>query len=126
MIRCSGCGDEHGRIGQRYCAPCHAAYMREWRKTHPLNAEQLVKRNARAYARVYETRGHLTRQPCAHCLADGVERHHPDYAKPIDVVWLCRPCHLKLHRDQASPRETPLTLADLAAKYAAPPMREAA
>jgi hypothetical protein len=32
-----------------------------------------------------------------HCSACGVEckpqGHHPDYSKPLEVVWLCRPCH---------------------------------
>lgn len=31
MHLCSKCGAEHDRP-QRYCAGCHAAYMREWRK----------------------------------------------------------------------------------------------
>jgi hypothetical protein len=36
----------------------------------------------------------------AHCEGCGQEKrkqeleaHHHDYAKPFDVVWLCRPCH---------------------------------
>lgn len=43
--------------------------------------------------------GKLVRQPCAHCGAVRTEAHHPDYAKPLDVVWLCRRCHLKLHAE---------------------------
>jgi hypothetical protein len=24
--------------------------------------------------------------------------HHPDYASPYWIIWLCRPCHKKLHQ----------------------------
>jgi hypothetical protein len=24
--------------------------------------------------------------------------HHPDYAKPLNVVWFCREHHLAIHR----------------------------
>jgi hypothetical protein len=44
--------------------------------------------------------GRLERQPC-HCGARA-EAHHPDYSKPLDVVWLCRPHHRQLHSELAA------------------------
>ena len=53
--------------------------------------------NCRSYASVYLKRGKLTRQPCAECGSEKSQMHHPDYSKPLDVVWLCRRHHSALH-----------------------------
>lgn len=71
--------------------------MREWRKSHPLTAEQRRKDNCRSYSGIYKKRGHLVPKPCQNCGSKEVEMHHEDYDRPLDVTWLCRPCHLALH-----------------------------
>ena len=41
--------------------------------------------------------GQIRKRPCEHCGAKKVHGHHPDYSRPLDVVWLCPPCHRKEH-----------------------------
>jgi len=71
--------------------------MREWRSFNPMNAEQKKRENCRSYANVYQRRGLLIPKPCEICGAKETEKHHPDYSKPLSVIWYCRPCHLKKH-----------------------------
>lgn len=35
---------------------------------------------------------------CERCgSVNSLDKHHPDYSKPLEVVWLCKSCHLRLH-----------------------------
>jgi hypothetical protein len=61
-------------------------------------SDEKIKMRARAYANVYKRRGWLTQQPCA-CGSPDTEMHHHDYSKPLDVVWMCLPCHRAHHRN---------------------------
>lgn len=70
--------------------------MREWRQSHRLSGESRLKDNARSYANVYKRRGKLIPEDCR-CGSTDVQMHHPDYAQPLLVVWMCRDCHLAHH-----------------------------
>ena len=45
-------------------------------------------------------RGLIAKRPCSICGAAEAEAHHPDYSKPLQVVWLCRKHHKAHHRAQ--------------------------
>lgn len=94
---CTSCGAPHSRKGQKVCKPCHATYMREWRKTQILEVPQIYRMTSRAKARAAKLGGNLIPQPCAVCGDTSTEMHHPDYEFPMFVLWLCNRDHLAWH-----------------------------
>jgi hypothetical protein len=41
----------------------------------------------------------LPKQQCSMCSNNKrIEAHHPNYAQPLTVVWLCSQCHKRFHR----------------------------
>ena len=43
--------------------------------------------------------GQLTPEPCERCGCEKSLAHHEDYDKPLEVVWLCQPCHKQRHKE---------------------------
>jgi hypothetical protein len=81
-----------------YCKACHAEHMRNTRPKHSeLSPVAKMKANARALANRYFRMGKIEKKPCFGCGSSHSEKHHEDYAKPLDVNWLCRECHLEYH-----------------------------
>lgn len=38
---------------------------------------------------------------CTQCgIKKNLQAHHDYYSKPLDVIWLCVPCHVQLHIDR--------------------------
>ena len=52
---------------------------------------------ARWLAKRMTENGVIEQQPCALCSNENSQRHHPDYNKPLLIVWLCANCHRELH-----------------------------
>ena len=45
----------------------------------------------------------LLRGPCHVCGAtEGIDGHHTDYTKPLEVLWLCKVHHREMHKQQIS------------------------
>jgi hypothetical protein len=125
IVRFSNCGGECEGLG-RYCRFCHAAYMRYWRRRQrkafirdtlglpiqgspfnrtPKPPSDRQKQIARAKATAHF--GPFHHRPCERCGASKSEKHHPDYTKPLEVVFLCRRCHMIEHGK--TPRSTTLS-----------------
>ena len=106
----------HGHIGPRIarsaeCIACRRASKQVYKVKYPDKRRAQERRwRARAYADpilkhrkqcnllVYYAvkTGVLTPEPCA-CGGTKTEAHHEDYSKPLDVDWVCRKCHQKIH-----------------------------
>ena len=100
---CTKCGSMHNRRRSNgylhsYCLKCSATIMRGFRTRTTMTPEQRRKDICRSYSHVLLKRGHLKRAPCQNCGASTSQMHHPDYGNPRLVEWLCRGCHLALHK----------------------------
>lgn len=60
-------------------------------------ASEREKKNARTIARAFLRKHGIARQDCPCGFGYGVHMHHPDYKKPLEVMFLCAPCHGAQH-----------------------------
>lgn len=79
------------------------AYCDQWAARYP---ERTFAH--KAVARALRT-GRLTKaDACERCGATGrIEGHHPDYAQPLQVIWLCVTCHRRQSANDRSARTLP-------------------
>lgn len=101
------------RPKQRYCRECHASYMVHQRaegknKPKELNEEAKRKLRARDKTNTAIRHGLLEKKTvCERCPSTkNIEKHHPDYDKPLEIVWLCSICHgLEHTKDENKPKK---------------------
>ncbi len=86
--------------------------QKKWRKKNPIKNKILRDENRKIYGKKYPEKvkarnksayhikipkGQLC-QICNKRLA--VERHHTDYSKPLNLLFVCRKCHKQRHREE--------------------------
>lgn len=103
--KCKDCAKQDMRV-DRHTKPRVREYDRN--RTHLPHRVALRTRISKAWAAKHPDErkaqhaannavrdGKLQRQTrCEGCgLEKPVEKHHPDYSRPLLVLWLCKPCH---------------------------------
>ena len=84
---------------ETFCKECNTIRFRLYRKQNRRKVRELVYKSIRKHQWKQDTRYksiklYPIRQLCSieGCFELG-ERHHEDYSKPLDIVWLCRKHH---------------------------------
>ena len=101
-------------------ATTHAEHQRRYRKRWPERVVEQQRRYRKTDKSKARSKRHKQKYPekvrarnvIAHSIASGkivrpgacewcsapdvpIEASHSDYARPLDVEWLCRPCHMR-------------------------------
>jgi hypothetical protein len=98
------CGIQNGKRRYRhYCPLCERARISQYREAIQRSKYQWAVKNPdkrQAHKAVENALriGEMTRSPCSVCGAAEAQAHHPDYSRPLDVVWLCDKHHKAEHR----------------------------
>ncbi len=117
MKHCGVCGEDkpleafnrnHSKRDGRQCK-CKECTRKYYRRYYARNREEICEneraRKAANQPQILAQRavwlamksGKLKRQPCEVCGGERrIEAHHDDYAKPLEVRWLCKEHH-QLH-----------------------------
>lgn len=104
--RCKECSRIYAR---KRVAKNREGYRKKAKRYYDNNEEKVKERNSKYY---YDNRkkilakqkvqyalykGEIKRKPCEVCGEQSSDAHHPDYDKPLEVIWLCRQHHKLLH-----------------------------
>ena len=82
---------EYSRLNRKRNLEKINKYNKEYGKKFP----ERVKAQQKATRKIKIPFGQL----CEECRINPArEKHHPDYSKPLEIKFLCNPCHKRIHR----------------------------
>lgn len=108
---CPICGKRVDRFDNTYCSPECSALGRRGKRVklgapaYEQQRDRIIERTRADYEAHPEKQAarnlakkRIPIRPCDECGSTrNVIRHHDDYARPLDVRCLCRPCHSRIH-----------------------------
>lgn len=78
------------RSSQPHRMALHARVTKQYAADFP------HRKKANSAVRYAVISGKIFKQPCWVCGLNAIA-HHPDYDRPLEVVWLCQPHHKQAH-----------------------------
>jgi len=110
LNKCKGCAKNDSRKNRGENLERYRAYDRERGKnpdrvksnseiSKAWKQEDLRRSFAHGKVRRAIKSGDLLKHPCIRCGNSKSVAHHEDYDKPLDVMWLCQPCHKQRHKE---------------------------
>ena len=115
---------------QNICKKCEGKIANEWHRAHKIETNTYLRKWRKKnyckngyYAIKYRTTHPIQinsrriankikiKMPCYFCKSTyKIEKHHPDYSKPMEIVFLCKVCHSKIHAEAKKKKQLELSL----------------
>ena len=82
-----------------YCRDCNKVLTIHWRRNNRERGNKIARKSYHKHKDRARARGianyHIKgREICSvHSCEELGEKHHPDYTKPLEIIWLCRKHH---------------------------------
>lgn len=96
---CADCGQPRS-AKKVYCEPCRSKRRKVRVKAKNRKEKENGHSKAHKFVGMAIECGILVPTACECCGSEKlIDAHHSSYDYPLAVTWLCRPCHMQLHRD---------------------------
>lgn len=103
---CKSCRVKLNRERRRRNPQSHRDEVKRWKKDNPEKLKKQQERwrtnNPHKVKAQYLAHYHVPLGPCCEeCgSTERLERHHPDYDKSLEIITLCKSCHINLGKNE--------------------------